>query len=187
MHSTSKISLAIATIGIAAMALVGCSSTAPAQSTPKAEETVAVAAPEEEVVTESSFEDMTLTTPETIIKITDVKTIAAGELGNEYSDVPVIAFWYEVTNLTDRDVSPMEWLYVFTAFQDNNPNAVNELTVGSLPDAAFLDTQMEKIKQGGTVANAVAYELTDTTTPVKLVASDDFGMSEIGAMTFELK
>ncbi|WP_426185444.1 DUF5067 domain-containing protein [Microbacterium sp. TWP3-1-2b2] len=186
MHSTNRISLAVASVSIAALALVGCSSPAPESSPPETVDSVIVDAPEE-TAPESIFEDSVLTTPEVTIKITDVKTIAAGEVGNEYSDVPVIAFWYEVTNVAGEDVTPSEWLFSFTAYQDNDPNVENELNVGSLPDDSFLDTQMEKIKQGGTVANAVAYELTDTTTPVKLVASDDLGMTEIGTMTFELK
>lgn len=56
-----------------------------------------------------------------------------------------------------------------------------------LPDERFGESQMEKIKMGGTVANAISYELDDTTTPVKLVAGGMFGDSEIGSMTFELK
>jgi hypothetical protein len=46
---------------------------------------------------------------------------------------------------------------------------------------------MANIKEGGTVSNAVAYELSDTTTPVDLVASLDLGSTEIGKMTFTLQ
>ena len=35
-----------------------------------------------------------------------------------------------------------------------------------------LDSQTQTIKEGGTVSNAIAYELDDTTTPVTLVASN---------------
>lgn len=184
MHS--KIALGIATIAVAAMTLVGCSSPMPDRAAPAAEEMAAVDAPQDAPV-EATFKDKVLTTPEITIKITDVKTIQVGETGNEYGDVPVIAFWYEVTNVAGEDVTPTDWIFNFTAFQDNDPNMENELNVGSHPDEAFLDSQMAKIKKGGTVANAVAYELTDTTTPVKLVASNDLGMTEIGSMTFELK
>lgn len=187
MHSNGKISLGIAAVAVAAMTLVGCSSPAPDKEVPAAGETVAVDAPTEAPVAEASFKDSVLTTPEVTIKITEVKTIPVGEKGNEYGQKPVIAFWYEVTNVAGDDVTPSDWLFNFTAYQDNDPNIENELNVGSLPDEAFLDTQMENIKQGGTVANAVAYELDDITTPVKLVASNDLGMTEIGSMTFELK
>ena len=133
---------------------------------------------------ESSFVDGVLTTPEMVITITDHKTIAPGEEGNSYGDKPVIAFWYDITNLTEADMSPMDWLYAFSAYQDTNPDAENELEIGSLPDSSFLDTQMENIKKGGTVQNAVAYELDDQTTPVELVAADLFGDSEFGRMEY---
>ena len=121
------------------------------------------------------------------IEITDHKIIPVGKKGNEYGSKPVIAFWYKITRLADKDVSPLDWLSVIGAYQDNNPNAENRLEVGSLPDEKFLDSQTEKLKKGGTVENAMAYELDDETTPVDLVASDDLGMSEIGRVTFKLK
>jgi hypothetical protein len=81
----------------------------------------------------------------------------------------------------------MAFITDISAYQDNNPNAENQLEVGSLPDEKFLDTQMESIKKGGTVENAIAYELDDLTTPVELVASTDLGMSEIGRVSYPLK
>lgn len=87
----------------------------------------------------------------------------------------------------EKDISPMNFIYVVEAFQDNNPNAENKLEVGSLPDDKFRDTQMENIKKGGTVTNAIAFELDDVKTPVDLVASNDLGMTEIGKITYKLK
>lgn len=140
---------------------------------------------------DSSFVAGVLTTPEIKIEITDHKVIPVGKKGNEYGSKPVIAFWYKTTNLTEKDVekdiSPMNFIYAVEAFQDNNPNAENKLEVGSLPDDKFLDTQMENIKKGGTVANAIAFELDDVKTPVDLVASNDLGMTEIGKITYKLK
>jgi|SRR5665647_179834 len=137
---------------------------------------------------DSSFKDGVLTTPKMKIVITSHKIIPVGKKGNEYGKKPVIAFWYKVTNLTDdKNVSPTDWIFAFNAFQDNNPNAENELGVGSLPDDRFLDSQTENIKKGGTVENAMAYELDDTTTPVDLVASSGLGTTEIGKMTYKLK
>lgn len=154
-------------------------STQPEQAT-VATDDVASATP----AVDTSFVDGVLTTPEMKIVITDHKVIQPGMKGNEYGEKPVIAFWYKITNLSGGEVSPMNWIYVFTAYQDNNPNAENEIGVGSLPDDAFLESQMEKIKEGGTVENAVAYELDDLKTPVELVASDDLGMTEIGRETY---
>jgi hypothetical protein len=133
-----------------------------------------------------TFENGVLTTPDLKIQITRYKVIEAGQKGNEYGDKPVIAFWYTTTNLSGDDVAPTDFILYFNAIQDNNPNAVNELEVGSLPDDRFLDSQMETIKKGGTVENAVAYELDDLVTPVELVATE--GLDEvIGKATYTLK
>ncbi|MEV8265742.1 MULTISPECIES: DUF5067 domain-containing protein [unclassified Microbacterium] len=185
----SKKNSAVLALGVAALLLSGCS--APAASEPKPETTTAVssdATEEAETTSGASFSDNVLTLPEYTIKITDTKMIAVGQPGNEYGEKPVIAFWYEVTNTSDQPTDPSTaWIGTFTAIQDNDPNAVNELNVGMLPDQQFLDSQIQDIKKGGTVANAVAYELDDETTPVELVASNDFGMTEIGSATFTLQ
>ncbi len=136
----------------------------------------------------STFKDGVLTGPEMKIVITDHKVIPVGAAGNEYGSKPVIAFWYSITNLTAKKLDPTTaWAFAIKALQDTDPNAVNELNVASLPDEKFLNTQLEDIKNGGTVENAVAYELDDETTPVNLVASDDLGMTEIGKTTFKLQ
>ena len=185
MHRISKLSLAIAAVGIAAIALVGCSA-AGSTAEPTSGSTIAVDAPAA-APADASFKDNVLTTKDVVIKITDVKTIPVGEEGNEYGKKPVIAFWYDTTNVSGKEMDPITAWFLFEAFQDNDPNAENKLSVGSLPDDAFLDSQMNKIKKGGTVPNAIAYELSDTTTPVTLVASTSFGRDEIGSMTIELK
>ena len=113
--------------------------------------------------------------------------IQPGETGNEYGEKPVIAFWYDTTNTGSASEinASTAWIMVFEAVQDNDPNAVNTLNMGLLPDQQFLDSQVESIKDGGTVSNAVAYELDDTTTPVTLVASDMLG-NEYGRQNFSL-
>lgn len=133
----------------------------------------------------TSFSNGVLTTDEYTITITDYKVIQPGEAGNEYGEKPVIAFWYDTTNVaSETDLNPMTaWMLVFEAVQDNDPNAVNTLNVGMLPDQQFLDSQMQSIKVGGTVSNAVAYELDDLITPVTLTAQDVMG-SEYGSQQF---
>lgn len=122
------------------------------------------------------------------IQITETKVIPPGEPGNEYGDKAVLAIWYDTTNLTGKDIDPISaWMVVFEAIQDNDPNAVNTLMVGMLPDEQFLDSQLETIKQDGTVSNAVAYELDDLETPVTLVATQGIGGDELGEQTIEIK
>jgi len=141
----------------------------------------------ETAVSEASFKDGVLTTEDVRIEITRHKVIPVGKKGNEYGNKPVIAFWYKTTNVSGKKVDPMQFLFGITAYQDNDPNAENKLNVGSLPDERFLDSQMETIKKGGTVENAVSYELDDLKTPVDLVASEDLGMTDIGKVTYQLK
>lgn len=173
------------TVAVMGLALTGCGnsgSDAPSDGTAANQVDSA-----DSSTNESTFENDILSTPELTIEITDIRTIAPGEEGNSYGEKPVIAFWYNTTNLTDNDTDPtMAWISHFSAYQDNDPNAVNKIDMASLPDSQFLDTQMETIKKGGTVPNATAYELDDETTPVELVASSGLGLSEIGRITYDL-
>ncbi len=122
------------------------------------------------------------------IEITDVKVIPVGNPGNEYGEKPVIAFWYKVTNKTDKEIAPSDaWMAVFTAYQDNDPNSVNELNVGLHPDESLLDTSIETIKKDGTVEDAIAYELDDLETPVLLKATKGIGGKEIGSKEYSIK
>ena len=142
-------------------------------------------------VIESSFDGTILKGNAYSIKITDYKVLQPGETGNEYSDAPVIAFWYDTMVADDYDdstnIDPTgAWIMNFTAIQDNDPNMINELNIASLPDEKYLDTQTATIKPGGTVSNAVAYTLTDTETPVTLKAGNLLG-SDFGSKDFEIK
>ena len=133
------------------------------------------------------FKDMEIVTQDYTMKITDWKVIPVGEEGNSYGKTPVIAFWYDTTNTSGKEIDPSSaWISIMQAVQDNDPNAINELNIAALPDSSYLDSQMAKIKEGGTVSNAVAYELSDTETPVELTASNGLLGDDIGAMTFDI-
>ncbi|MBR1508398.1 MAG: DUF5067 domain-containing protein [Eubacterium sp.] len=137
---------------------------------------------------EPSFEDGVIVTNDYTMTITDYKIIQPGEEGNKYGKSPVIAFWYDTTNTSGKKVNPSTaWIYIMEVVQDNDSNAVNKLSVGMLPDDQFTSTQLQDIKEGGTVANAVAYELTDDSTPVTLIAKNGMLGKEIGQQTFEIK
>lgn len=136
-----------------------------------------------------AFSDNKLVTDDFTVEITDVRVIAPGEEGNDYGDEPVIAFWYDTTvneGVTDEINPTSAWIMNFTAIQDNDPNAINTLGVSSLPDSNHRDSQMQTIKPGGTVSSSVAYTLTDSETPVELVAEDIMG-DEYGSQMFEIK
>ncbi|GAB3446501.1 hypothetical protein GCM10027517_28850 [Phycicoccus ginsengisoli] len=175
-----------------ALALTGCGAKAAGTGSASAKTGTSSSAPSASATSSSqdkraSFKDGVLTTPDLRIEITTHKIIPVGKKGNEYGSKPVLAFWYKITNVSGQKTDPMAFITNISAYQDNNPNAENQLNVGSLPDDKFLDTQMESIKKGGTVESAIAYELDDLKTPVELVASNDLGMSEIGRVSYPLK
>lgn len=188
-----KVKLLVA-LGVCGLVLGACSSEEAA--TPEKESTsqVAVSTEESSVVesevsnTASAFKDNELVTQDMKIKITETRIIPVGEIGNEYGEKPVIAFWYETTNLSDEELDPSSaWIFAFRAFQDNSADSMNELNVASLPDEAFLDSQSEMIKKDGTVTNAMAYELDDDVTPVTLTAEDMITGEEMGTVNYEVK
>ncbi len=174
-------------LSLAACAQTGQTGSAGASAAPEAAASSAPPVSSAQETAPAAFADGVLTLDDYTITITDYKVIRPGEEGNEYGEKPVIAFWYDTTNTGEEaDVDPSTaWIFVFEAVQDNDPNAVNTLNMGMLPDDRFLDSQMQDIKPGGTVSNAVAYELDDETTPVTLTASDILG-SEYGSQTFEI-
>lgn len=178
------------------MSLVGCGSTSDINTSDTSNDVGSAVVEEttdeldeDTVDSDYYFKDNILKTKDVKIEITDYKIIPVGEEGNEYGEKPVIAFWYNTTNLTgNEDVNPISaWIAMFTCIQDNNPNAINELEAGMLPDDRFLDSQMETIKKDGTVENAMSYELDDLETPVTLKATRGVGGEELGEQTFEIK
>ena len=166
----------------------GASSSAPSSPASSAASTSSApsSAPDSHTSDSPSFADNVLTMDDYTITITDYKMIRPGEEGNKYGDKPVIAFWYDTTNISHDKLNPSTaWILVFEAIQDNDPNLVNTLSMGLLPDDRFLESQTQDIKVGGTVSNAVAYKLDDDTTPVTLVAENVLG-GEYGRQEFSL-
>lgn len=122
------------------------------------------------------------------IKITETKVIVPGEKGNEYSDEPVFAIWYDTTNHSDKTIdSTTAWIAIFEAVQDNNKNSVNRLEVAATPDEKFLDSQFEIIKKDGTIQGAIAYTLDDLETPVTLIANQGIAGQELGKEEYKIK
>lgn len=175
---------------LSSLALAGCGDESEKSEAPK-ENTQAPASTEKTEKVDNKdvyFKDNEAKLEDVKVKITETKVIPVGEKGNEYGEKPVFAIWYEATNLSDKDIDPISaWIAIFTAIQDNDPNMVNELEIGSLPDEAHLDTQMNTIKKDGTVANSIAYELDDLETPVTLVANQGLSGKELGRKDFEIK
>lgn len=185
--------------GTTALILAGCAgeesnTEETAVEEPETEEVAEVETEEtevEEVESEesvNSFDGTTISTKDVTIEITDYKVLQPGE-GNNFGDVPLLAFWYDTTvheDVTDTEYDPSIWIMIMNAIQDNDPNAVNELDVGILPDEAHLDSQMQTIKPGGTVSSSVSYELDDLETPVELTLENIATGETYGSHTYEI-
>lgn len=186
-----KKKLIFSTALVLSLGLAACGEEKAKEEPPKEEIQTPVSADKTEKEEQSEdvyFKDGEAKLVDLKIKIKETKVIPAGEKGNEYGEKPVFAIWYETTNLSDKEIDHgTAWFAVFTVIQDNNPNAVNKLEIGSLPDESFLETQMENIKKGGTVEHAIAYELDDLETPVTLVANQGIGGKELGKQDYQVK
>lgn len=171
---------------LAGMFLVGCSTKQEEKKT--SDSTKTEEKKEETKKNTIGFDGKVVEINDLKIEIIDYKIIKVGEKGNEYGSKPIIAFWYNTTNKSDKEIDPTSaWMAVFTVIQDNNKNMENELKVAGHPDNSLLDTQLAKIKKGGTVKNAVAYELSDETTPVTLKATQGVDGKDLGKKDFEIK
>lgn len=143
-------------------------------------------------MTEYYFDGKDLVTEDFTITITDYKVLHPGDTGNDYGSEPVLAFWFDVTvyeNVTQKEYTPNRaWLFSFEAVQDNNPNAINTIQVGMLPDRNHTQSQTQTIKPGGTVSSSMSYILTDMETPVTLIGYDNkISDDELGQFDFSVK
>jgi len=134
------------------------------------------------------FKDNVAKLQDVKIVITKTKVIKVGQKGNEYGDKPVFAIWFKTKNLSNKNITPVDaWIAVFDGYQDNNKNMLKELNLGAAPDDNLLDNGFAKIKKNGVVKYAVAFELTDLKTPVKLVAKKGYDGTVLGSKTYKVK
>ena len=103
----------------------------------------------------------------------------------------VQVIYIDTTNKSGKDIiDPMSaWFASFPegAIQDNDKNKVNKLELAMHPDKNLAKDQLSKIKKDGTLSGAIAYKLTDLTTPVKLTAHKGVGGVELGSQEFAVK
>ena len=140
---------------------------------------------------EYTFKDGKVSMEDIDLTITKYKVIPIGEKGNEHGTNPVIAFWYDVTNKSDKDISPWAaWSATFgdmnSVIQDNDKNKLSNLEGAFHPDSTLVNNDFVTIKKGGRVSGACAYKLTDLTTNVKLIAHKGFGGIELGSQEFKV-
>lgn len=105
--------------------------------------------------------------------------------GNKY-----VQFTYDTIvnkNYTEEPaiVPNIVWGLNFNVIQDNDPNKINKLNECFTPEK-YLDNDFAEIKPGGVVRSAVAYKLSDTKTPIKLIAGDLVGR-HFGEREYKIK
>ena len=177
---------AAGTPGVAGGAVSVILSSGPAQPAPAAPAPVE-AAPAPAAPGSPSFVNGVLITKDLKIQITSYKIVGAGKGINRLGDKPIISFDYSTTNISgDSLTSSTAWIFNIDVFQDNNPNAENELDLAFTTDGRFSGSGNEEIKKGGTVKDSIAYELDDSKTPVDVIAKELFG-DVIGKTTYALK
>ena len=166
-----------AVIAATAMLLTGCGEASPSTDGEDSVQEVEVAGDSGT----ATFADSVYTSSLVRIEITDSQVILLGEAGNEYGDGPVLALWYDTTNVSGQTTDPLTaWLTHFRVFQEDGDGQATELTLAMAPDARLLTTQTHPIEAGVTVSNAVAYRLQDESATVRVVALDT-GLNEVGS------
>lgn len=118
------------------------------------------------------------------IKITGVKFYN----GLTENDKKSIAFEYDITNKTNKDIDVNTgWLAVFNAYQENK-NTDGKLEVDSTPTNYnnLLKNQDQKIKKNGHLNFVIAYKLDNDKQPVVLKATKGFDGKFLGQKSFEI-
>ncbi|XJS11017.1 DUF1002 domain-containing protein [Aerococcaceae bacterium WGS1372] len=104
------------------------------------------------------------------IKINEVKILSENHFDNVV-DKPVIGIWYSVS--LNTDTAPKSafnaWFDSVKVLQDNNPNTINELIGGNVPDYDLVINELNnQIKPGGTGQLAMAFQTDDFETQLDL-------------------
>lgn len=140
---------------------------------------------------EYTFKDGKAQLTDLDLTITKYKVIPEGESGNEYNKAPIIVFYYDVNNKSDKEISPASaWMAVFSGtdsvVQDNDKNKINKLELATFNDKETKQDTFATIKKGGTLSATTAYKLTDLTTPVVLKAYKGFSGELLGVQEFKI-
>lgn len=155
----------------------------------QSEKTAKTAKKEEKKVTTNALKNNTVVLNDIDIKVLETEFIPKGTYEEQKKDQ--LAIIYEVKNKTNKEIDPSSgWFAVFEGTQDSK-DAIRKLDVGSLPNMDkyqfALDSQLDIIKKGGTVKNAIAYNLEDIKTPVILKATKGIGGEKLGEIKVNLK
>ena len=116
------------------------------------------------------------------IDIKGYKVFPAGTGGAKNSLNPVVVFYYDATNLSDKEIDALSaWTEVLDAYQNNSENERNVLGTGIFVDDTIpAEDGTALMKKGETKSYYKSYELTDSTTSVTLQSHDGLGGAKLG-------
>ena len=116
------------------------------------------------------------------VDITGYKVVMAGQEGAKNSLKPVVVFYYDVTNLSDKEIDANSaWTEVFDAYQNGSADDRNVLGTGIYVDESVpAENGTKKLKKGEKASYYKPYELTDETTSITLKSHDGLGGAALG-------
>lgn len=168
---------------ISTLALAGCSSTL-SNSTNQSNSSTTNS--QSHSIT-SSFKNNVFENNDAKIEIVKTQVSQPGGEVNELGGKPAFVIWYKITNKSGYELTPGSWLNYFDAYQSDS-GTESKLTNPPMPQYTnYTRNMVNSIKKGETAENAVAYELTNTTQPVRLVAQSALSQEKFGEQTFNLK
>lgn len=116
------------------------------------------------------------------VDVTGYQVYPAGIGGAANSLDPVVVFYYDVTNLSDKEITALDaWTEVFEAYQNTSEDDANKLGQGIFVDESIPSQQgTTPLKKDETASYYKSYQLTDDTTSVTLRSHDGLGGASLG-------
>ncbi|APR61963.1 DUF5067 domain-containing protein [Staphylococcus condimenti] len=122
------------------------------------------------------------------VKVIKTEIIPLGK--EEFQKKPLLVINYEVTNNSDREVTPSSgWYDIFQAYQDSE-NSQKMLNIGVSMNEEIQkewDKQNDIIKKGSTVSSNIVYELENNTNVVLLKAKNIYTNTDLGEIKVNIK
>ncbi|MEJ6348860.1 DUF5067 domain-containing protein [Holzapfeliella sp. He02] len=169
---------------LSTLALAGCSSTLSNNNSSQGNSS---ATSSQTYTNTSSFKNNVFENNDAKIEIVKTQVSQPGGEVNELGGKPAFVIWYKITNKSGAELTPGSWLNYFDAYQSDS-GTESKLTNPPMPQYTnYTRNMVNSIKKGETAENAVAYELTNTTQPVRLVAQSALSQEKFGEQTFNLK
>jgi len=116
------------------------------------------------------------------IDVTGYQVYPAGVGGAKNSLNPVVVFYYDVTNLSDKEITALDaWTEVFDAYQNTGEDDRNVLGQGVFVDESVPSQQgTTPLKKDEKASYYKSYQLSDDTTSVTLRSHDGLGGAKLG-------